>query len=694
MSDIDIDIEVEGIQKVGELLEDGIKEGAQKSLDSLLDVGKDSAKNIISANDLVWTGELYGSINKESSFSDGSYSGTVSADSPHAAPIEFGAEYTTEGPPVSALIPWVKVKLADWNVDMDPDDRGPDPFSRDSDPLIPELEPNGENTNQKVYNIGPDDEDIFVDADEYPDKELPDGTPVSNLGGKRFTPDDSFYGEGEEYSVEDDGYPGQRIAVHQEPHFPEDDSDVTFWILTFDEEDSPQFEKEGDNNIERTEFLPDEKIVASSSETESRRSSKAISRLISDAEWDTDKDLTEDLITDESQRLLDEGNREEIERLLYNIEKVENVADEREDSDKVAGYIKPQNSDKSYLPSVVVGINEDKVGSSLDTLIQKTIRHEFQHGSQIHHDHVTDDEINEKVQQYRDTNPSIFTYEYLQKGDDGDPDANYPYGPAHDNLILEDDIDREAVFNTWESDIKDQIRHGLNDRAGLANYEDVEAVDLFGDEIVPEEGDYLRGDFDNIEDKHVQISKIDEGEITLVKVKNGRNNKVSLSFYEDGSTLDGDVTGYAPSDSVDTSPNLYYDPEENPVEAYREVVSRSWYRGVIGTEYDADSPQATDINKELGKWSPTSTPYALANSMETGAGLKEIAGKRKFEPIKDPQKSYAQVVRNLVQRNPTLIFAYVEWYNGLTSSKFEEQIVSVTDSDTFEEAIEKLNPEL
>ena len=99
------------VEKVEKLLKNGIREGTKKTRDQLIDLGQRNAKEIIVRKDAIWKTELYHSIQTSKNFSGNyAYKGQVFSNVEHAGPIEHGARYGARGPPVTALIPWVKSK--------------------------------------------------------------------------------------------------------------------------------------------------------------------------------------------------------------------------------------------------------------------------------------------------------------------------------------------------------------------------------------------------------------------------------------------------------------------------------------------------------------------------------------------------------------------------------------------------------
>lgn len=96
----------------------GIADGMRDSRDDLLDIGERRAKDVIRTHDRIWNKELYHAFTqtKSSSAAGAKVSGRLANTSPHAAPVEHGADYGARGPPVAALIPWVEDNLQGWDL--------------------------------------------------------------------------------------------------------------------------------------------------------------------------------------------------------------------------------------------------------------------------------------------------------------------------------------------------------------------------------------------------------------------------------------------------------------------------------------------------------------------------------------------------------------------------------------------------
>lgn len=114
MSDLEFDVEIENGHVIAEV-EAHVERGVRNSLDSLTRGMKMTAQKRIRDAGAVWTTDLVSSFEKDTYTKGDWYVAKLRNTSDHARPIEYGAEYGDEGPPVAALIPWVEAKMAWWD---------------------------------------------------------------------------------------------------------------------------------------------------------------------------------------------------------------------------------------------------------------------------------------------------------------------------------------------------------------------------------------------------------------------------------------------------------------------------------------------------------------------------------------------------------------------------------------------------
>lgn len=120
MGNIEFDIDAHGhhkaIRDVKRAIENGIDEAARE-------IGAEAqavAQSRILQEGAIFTGDLVGSFEWMVMGAGDTTKLRVINTSDHAAPIEYGAEYGAQGPPVAALLPWVEAKLGHWDFDTPP----------------------------------------------------------------------------------------------------------------------------------------------------------------------------------------------------------------------------------------------------------------------------------------------------------------------------------------------------------------------------------------------------------------------------------------------------------------------------------------------------------------------------------------------------------------------------------------------
>lgn len=114
MADLDFKVTVRG-NAHWDLLE-AIGVAATKGIVDIADDAEENAKRNIRIAGAVWTGELLESFELDFRTSGRDMIVVVENTADHAKPIEYGAQYTNEGPPVAALVPWVETKMHGFQV--------------------------------------------------------------------------------------------------------------------------------------------------------------------------------------------------------------------------------------------------------------------------------------------------------------------------------------------------------------------------------------------------------------------------------------------------------------------------------------------------------------------------------------------------------------------------------------------------
>lgn len=137
MGNIKIDIDVLN-KRVDEDIEDDIQDGIEKGGTSLGLESEDIAQHRIRSVGAIFSGDLITNFDVDVKEERGMMIVTLKNRSDHAEPIEYGAEYTERGPPVAALIPWVRTKMSGFQVPDDELANLPDPEDVDEDTEVPE----------------------------------------------------------------------------------------------------------------------------------------------------------------------------------------------------------------------------------------------------------------------------------------------------------------------------------------------------------------------------------------------------------------------------------------------------------------------------------------------------------------------------------------------------------------------------
>jgi preprotein translocase subunit YajC len=124
---MELEVDVEGVEKTLNEIERDLHRGMEKSMDNLVDNAKGRARRVIAETDSIFNAEVYkGFKDAETKNSSTRIRTKVYNDVGHADALEHGAEYGSKGPPVAALLPWVARKMH-WSPDFDIDFDSEDP---------------------------------------------------------------------------------------------------------------------------------------------------------------------------------------------------------------------------------------------------------------------------------------------------------------------------------------------------------------------------------------------------------------------------------------------------------------------------------------------------------------------------------------------------------------------------------------
>lgn len=130
---LDARLRVRGVDRVVDSIKDAIEDGARVGAVETVQNAEYVAKGRIIEAGAIFEGDLLGSFEIEYRESNGRFYGVLKNTSDHAAPIEFGAEYNEKGPPLGALIPWVRAKMTGFTVPDDEVTNMPDPDDLDTE---------------------------------------------------------------------------------------------------------------------------------------------------------------------------------------------------------------------------------------------------------------------------------------------------------------------------------------------------------------------------------------------------------------------------------------------------------------------------------------------------------------------------------------------------------------------------------
>lgn len=100
-------------------IEDHVERGIKAGRTALSRELEEVAQERIREAGAIWKGELIDSFDTDIYREGSKFVLVFKNDAEHAAPIEFGAEYTDRGPPVAALIPWVQTQLRGISIPED-----------------------------------------------------------------------------------------------------------------------------------------------------------------------------------------------------------------------------------------------------------------------------------------------------------------------------------------------------------------------------------------------------------------------------------------------------------------------------------------------------------------------------------------------------------------------------------------------
>lgn len=121
MSNLNARVTVKGedvVDDIGDAIEKGIIKAAKDSgQNSIARKMERRAKDRIRGKGKIWTGELLESFETEVVKKKSGATLILRNNAEHALPVDIGAEYGAEGPPLHKLIPWVEAKMAGYRIE-------------------------------------------------------------------------------------------------------------------------------------------------------------------------------------------------------------------------------------------------------------------------------------------------------------------------------------------------------------------------------------------------------------------------------------------------------------------------------------------------------------------------------------------------------------------------------------------------
>lgn len=150
---VKVTTDVKGARRVTDNIEEAIEDGIEYGAGEVSQEAKEIAQERIRSVGAIFTGDLITQFNIDYQKKGNSLWVSLNNKSDHAAPIEYGAEYTEKGPPLAPLIPWVEAKMIGFTVPEDDLDDLPDPPEVEEDTSVPE--PDGSFTD--LTNVVDDD---------------------------------------------------------------------------------------------------------------------------------------------------------------------------------------------------------------------------------------------------------------------------------------------------------------------------------------------------------------------------------------------------------------------------------------------------------------------------------------------------------------------------------------------------------
>lgn len=659
-----IEIDVSGVGSVTRLLKNGVEEAAEGTRDNLLSVSKQEARNVITRRDAIWKGELYRNIHSFSTESNkSSYSGKVLADAEHAGAIERGADYGAEGPPVVALIPWVKSQMGagfskggytrEYNVDFEDETAVSGSGTKGDVINESDLTPSRGRFYDGDYSLDDQDESFIGQTVVYWDAEIEEyvKAEVTGYGGPKgdipeITYYDDFEGVEKTFRVDD-------LSPHSEVAWVEDYLDL--------------------------------------SETE-RRS------VIESIYDQTDKRGLTDVV---AYNVNVKEGLTETERSLKSEQRLRSLVEGVSRTDKFTGRDdKPaglSNSLKGFVDEGAVGaedfyINDKTYGAAE---IKDTTIHESQHLIDIMEDKYVRtpaqlDSKGGKTQEMDDKSPDkAINFDYTTDFS-GETTGQYGYTDAVDYLLSEGEDRRQAFIDYAGKRLRSEASDGILDveseTKSFTSLSEQEAADRISSGDGISAGDYLKATVshsDGSERETMRVVSVNDDGLTVM-ARFGRYNLKS----EDGIKVyqNGDASPFGDANDIKYSSGSkdrdYLDFESDKIEdQLYEGINRAWLRqALVSSIYDEKNDDFIREGYYLGR------RYSIKAANETSAVAIQMWVSKTFMRSRTTP---GKIAANLYQNHPELFYALSQTYEP--SNEFVGAIETSL-GVKYEELVERVSP--
>lgn len=570
---VDYEVDSKSVKKVEKALKNAVRSGTKDARDNLVNVGQRHAKDVILRRDAIWKGELYRSIKTSKNFSGRyAYKGQIFSTSSHAPPVEHGAQYTTRGPPLSALIPWVKSKVFG---------RGNDPTGSSGVAYAPEVEEGeigGSGTKGDVV----------------------DQTDVDTTKGR-------FYrGDGFDADDEDRHFIGQEIVVWSDDEDEYIEGEITGFGQLGPE---MQYTDSSGETSERVTPSPldDDMIVFAEEYFELTEGEKqGLAEEIYVNEVTTDIQSGSDFLAFSSP--IQDGiattdasieNEEYRQALVTGLSRTDRFTDTPKSQTTARGYHSPGafGTEEIYInPSP----DADQRTSTSIHEVKHLIDHQFD--LDIHSD-VKDDSLGGKATENRHKSDGVpLRFEYMDDwgGDTSDADG---YSDAQNYFLGVNSSERGDQLDHFGERMKMEVEQGSigGDTFDYESLSRDEAIEKLGPDGDRSAGDYLKTEIAG-EEKIMRVESTHEAQdldtqVTVVSDQEGKRHRIQSV---DGDTRGG--IGIQTEEGILEETNIdveYYERDtegrsvlefdsDEPIEQYHEAINRAWLRQALASEEHSD----------------------------------------------------------------------------------------------------------